>query len=302
MVAMLSFHASQSTPNFFAKYATRKTMAAAATGSALIARSIFLKKESMEDIQIKIDVIRKKMESLPLDSKEKKDCFRQMFDLEIQRLLLNTTPARSADPLLNKAYLCIKDRMGIKEEIELRIMRKEDVVYLLKEHDCVVGWHAGKVVCVGCKSERYNPSHMIRALIHELEHHCQYAGASGSYGIKGGMSRLQEEFGLPESEKCRAECGADAAAAGMINCHLCLRDIAQRTSSSVQGEVIDEKGDNAELRDYFTSSDGYFTSEDFEFYASAAEQDGELCEAHRKQREGYSGFLSIESYLKPTFK
>jgi hypothetical protein len=105
------------------------------------------------------------------------------------------------------------------------------------------------------------------ALAHEFEHHRQFKRYSGSYK-NFERDRDKKAFWLA------LEQGADAAAAGYIECETCLKEIAMITKTKRHITQTD-CGD-------FTSEKGYFTEEDFEPYIQRARDEKCICRAHWK--------------------
>lgn len=95
-----------------------------------------------------------------------------------------------------------------------------------------------------------NP-HLIETLAHELEHYRQKNKYAGSY--HGDDSVMKET-------------GADAAAAGYVECYQCLRKIA-----SCSQEQQD--------------SSGYFCQDDYLPYLIRAKEEGCLCQMHAEQEK-----------------
>ena len=100
---------------------------------------------------------------------------------------------------------------------------------------------------------------LIQTIAHELEHHRQHNNYFGSYH---------------GSDQCATEHGAEAAAAGYVDCAECLEFLQQRELSR---PIIQTEG--------ITGKDGYFTVLDYASYVQRACQEGTLCKAHANYRE-----------------
>ena len=221
--------------------------------------------------------------------KQKKDEENDENDIHpAEEVFLKSVDVKEVDPDLYTVFLRIKKDMGVMEDIHFRILIDDYNNILASDslgysfmHCCVDdndnATSATNILLLNKCCYGLPKAMIIQTIAHELEHFRQYHKYIGSYHPS---IRIRKDKDI-----LRVETGADAAAAGYLDCPECLKDCAKNKFPHEPHET--EFG-------CFSSPNGYFSKEDFDPYIERAKCEGVACRAHR---DGAYEAAPLEHYL-----
>ena len=195
--------------------------------------------------------------------------------------------AKSTNPELYKAFLQIKEDLGIKEDIKLNIFsQKTGQISTRYERTNGIVFQGISIVFLNERVLKYPKEQIIFAMIHELAHIKQFLKHPDIYG--GNIDKDEDPYGLDSRKQ---ECSADACAAGYFNCYECLK------TTSLYKDPSNPVNTNS---GYFSTPKGYFSEQDILLYYERAKEEGNLCDAHKYQMKNpsYKNFLLKDNFLR----
>jgi len=246
-----------------------------ALGAAMVAGTAYKYRKKSESIKnLTIKVLDSNRDGWSEEQIEQKDFY------NLLNLYYNVEDAKITDPGLYEVFLQIKNNLGIKEDIELKIFSNELLsflnLYMFASHKAFVITGIPVVFFNKNFTKNKDKEYILFAIAHELAHIKQFLGHKDIYG--GSIDSNKNPLKL---DSLKTECSADACAAGCIGCPKCLEIIQKHKPPHKPFET----GSG-----YFTDPFGYFSDQDIQLYIDRAKEEGEctLCDAHRLNKENPS--------------
>jgi hypothetical protein len=205
------------------------------------------------------------------------------YEQEWIDIVKNSQKLEEEDPYLWNIFCQIKLDLGITENIDVRVVPYN---YEIRGDDGFFAMYVGgkHTILLRAGYARESYPKLIYTLAHELEHHRQIFKYIGSYH---GFNRAKQEH------------GADAAAAGYIQCAECLKEVSTyyrcRKDNDLSGFNVEEK-----ILNKIAFYVGYFGPKDFACYIAQAEKDHCLCKAHQANAT-VEDVHNLQNYV-PMFK